>query len=66
MELQYRASVARMVKRLAQGQNTQFIATTFRPEFVQVADRIYGVQLKNRASMVSIIEKEQAENFVNS
>ncbi|KAK6912655.1 RecF/RecN/SMC, N-terminal [Dillenia turbinata] len=40
--------LADMIRRLADMANTQFITTTFRPELVKVADKIYGVTHKNR------------------
>jgi structural maintenance of chromosome 3 (chondroitin sulfate proteoglycan 6) len=39
-----------MIRRLADMANTQFITTTFRPELVKVADKLYGVTHKNRVS----------------
>lgn len=44
--------------------STQFITTTFRPELVKVADKIYGVDLKNRVSTVNFITKDQALHFI--
>lgn len=43
---------------------TQFIATTFRPEIVNVADKIYGVTLQNRMSQINVTSKEQALKFI--
>lgn len=44
--------------------STQFITTTFRPELVKVADKIYGVTHKNRVSGVNVISKEKALDFI--
>lgn len=44
--------------------STQFITTTFRPELVKVADKIYGVTHKNRVSSVAVISEEQALYFI--
>ena len=44
--------------------STQFITTTFRPELVKVADKIYGVFHKNRVSIVQVISKDQALDFI--
>lgn len=44
--------------------DTQFIATTFRPEIVKVADKIYGVTYKNRVSYINVVSKEQALDFI--
>ena len=53
-----------MIKRQADTANTQFITTTFRPELVKVADKIYGVMHKNRVSHVDVITKEDALYFI--
>lgn len=52
-----------MICRLADD-NTQFITTTFRPELVKVADKIYGVFHENRVSIVNVISKDQALEFI--
>jgi structural maintenance of chromosome 3 (chondroitin sulfate proteoglycan 6) len=36
-----------MIRRQADMAGTQFIATTFRPEMVNIADKIFGVTHKN-------------------
>lgn len=53
-----------MIKRQADSGATQFITTTFRPELVKVADKVYGVTLKNRVSRVDVISKEEALYFI--
>ena len=53
-----------MIRRLADMANTQFITTTFRPELVKVADKIYGVTHKNRVSHVNVVSKEDALDFI--
>ncbi|XP_078152412.1 structural maintenance of chromosomes protein 3-like [Carex rostrata] len=64
LDPQYRTAVGNMVCRLADMANTQFITTTFRPELVKVADKIYGVTHKNRVSHVNVITKEDALDFI--
>ncbi|XP_058189390.1 structural maintenance of chromosomes protein 3 [Rhododendron vialii] len=64
LDPQYRTAVGNMIRRLADMANTQFITTTFRPELVKVADKIYGVKHKNRVSNVEVISKEEALNFI--
>ena len=49
-----------MIRRLADMGDTQFIATTFRPEIAKVADKIYGVTHKNRVSYINVVPREQA------
>jgi len=54
-----------MIRRLADEGNTQFITTTFRPEIVKVANKIYGVTHKNRVSRVNVISENDALEFIN-
>ncbi|KAG8371091.1 hypothetical protein BUALT_Bualt13G0050800 [Buddleja alternifolia] len=64
LDPQYRTAVGNMVRRMADMASTQFITTTFRPELVKVADKIYGVTHKNRVSRVNVVSKEDALDFV--
>ncbi|KAL1208824.1 Structural maintenance of chromosomes protein 3 [Cardamine amara subsp. amara] len=64
LDPQYRTAVGNMIRRLADDYGTQFITTTFRPELVKVADKIYGVFHKNRVSVVNVISKDQALDFI--
>lgn len=64
LDPQYRTAVGNMIKRQADAGATQFITTTFRPELVKVADRVYGVTHKNRVSRVDVITKEEALHFI--
>lgn len=64
LDPQYRTAVGNMVRRMADMASTQFITTTFRPELVKVADKIYGVTHKNRVSRVNVVTKEEALDFI--
>lgn len=64
LDPQYRTAVGNMIRRLADMANTQFITTTFRPELVKVADKLYGVTHKNRVSRVNVVSKEDALDFI--
>lgn len=64
LDPQYRTAVGNMIKKQADTSNTQFITTTFRPELVKVADRVYGVTHKNRVSRVDVIGKDDALYFI--
>nr|XP_018483763.1 PREDICTED: structural maintenance of chromosomes protein 3 [Raphanus sativus] len=65
LDPQYRTAVGNMIRGLADDSvSTQFITTTFRPELVKVADKIYGVFHKNRVSKVQVISKDQALDFI--
>ncbi|ESQ50590.1 hypothetical protein EUTSA_v10023124mg [Eutrema salsugineum] len=62
LDPQYRTSISNRIHGLAE--STQFITTTFRPELVKVADKIYGVFYNNSVSSVNVISKDQALDFV--
>ncbi|XP_076907495.1 structural maintenance of chromosomes protein 3-like [Bidens hawaiensis] len=64
LDPQYRTAVGNMVRRLADTASTQFITTTFRPELVKVADKIYGVTHKNRVSHVNVVTMDEALDFI--
>ncbi|KAG2607917.1 hypothetical protein PVAP13_4NG306100 [Panicum virgatum] len=64
LDPQYRTAVGNMIRRLADMSDTQFIASTFRPEIARVADKLYGVTHKNRASYIDVVSKEQALDFI--
>ncbi|KAL0674875.1 hypothetical protein Bca4012_002856 [Brassica carinata] len=67
LDTQYRTAVGNMIRGLADDSvSTQFITTTFRPELVKVADKMYGVFHENNASIVKVISKEQALNFIQN
>merc|ERR1719391_1789111 len=44
--------------------NSQFILTTFRPELVEVADKLYWVKSQNSKSKVQEITRADALNFI--
>uniref|UniRef100_A0A7N0UY74 Structural maintenance of chromosomes protein n=1 Tax=Kalanchoe fedtschenkoi TaxID=63787 RepID=A0A7N0UY74_KALFE len=64
LDPQYRTAVGNMIRRQADLENTQFITTTFRPELVKVADKIYAVSHKNRVSHVSVVSETRALEFI--
>lgn len=64
LDPQYRTAVGNMVRDLADRGSTQFITTTFRPELVKVADKIYSVSHKNRVSKVTVVSREGALEFI--
>ncbi|KAH0751059.1 hypothetical protein KY290_030291 [Solanum tuberosum] len=64
LDPQYRTAVGNMVRDLADRGSTQFITTTFRPELVKVADKIYSVSHKNRVSKVTVVSREGALDFI--
>eukprot|EP00884_Botryococcus_braunii_P023148 jgi/Botrbrau1/9517/Bobra.0211s0008.1 len=66
LDQHYRASVARMISRQASDpvNPAQFIVTTFHPQIVMEADKIYGVSHSNRLSHVELVTREDALEFV--
>jgi hypothetical protein len=44
----------------------QFICTTFRPEMLRVADKVYGVTFGNNVSNIRVESIENALDFVES
>lgn len=63
LDPQHRAAVSKMLGQ--QSSDTQFIATTFHPEMVDVADKYYGVVFQNKASRVNVINRKQANDFMS-
>ncbi len=43
-----------------QSERAQFITTTFRPELVNIADKHYGIEFRNKVSNVRVIDRETA------
>jgi len=44
----------------------QFIITTFHPQIVQVADKVYGASHRNRISSIVRVEREDALEFLQA
>ncbi|KAH7098435.1 RecF/RecN/SMC protein [Auriculariales sp. MPI-PUGE-AT-0066] len=63
LDAQYRTAVANMIKSLSG--TAQFIATTFRPEMLETADKFYGVLFDNqKVSSIRTITRDEAREFV--
>jgi len=58
LDAAHRTAVAGMIKRLSE--SAQFITTTFRPEFVEAADKHYLVTFRNRVSHVHVVDMDDA------
>lgn len=58
----HRTAVTSMLKE--QSKETQFICTTFHPEMLAAADKMFGVVFKNKASQVRVIEHEEAMRLI--
>ena len=59
LDANYRAGVARLIQKQVNSKDAsaQFITTTFRPELVAVADKCYGIGLKDKISKIDSLEK---------
>ncbi|PSC68878.1 structural maintenance of chromosomes 3 [Micractinium conductrix] len=68
LDPQYRTTVAKMLGRQAarEREPAQFIVTTFHPQIVNVADKIYGVSHTNRLSRIDVINRADALTFLES
>ena len=47
-----------------QASSAQFLATTFRPELLETADKFFGVSFSGTSSMVKPVDKDTAKGFV--
>ena len=43
----------------------QFIATTFRPEMLEHANKCYGVRFRNKVSYITQVDPEEAIEFLS-
>lgn len=68
LDPQYRTTVAHMLKQQANDDQNpaQFIITTFHPQIVQVADKVYGASHRNRISSIVRVEREDALEFLQA
>jgi len=62
LDTQYRTAVARLIARDAK--NAQMVITTFRPEIIETADRVYRVYQKNRVSRVECVHRQEAKRVI--
>lgn len=62
----HRTAVAALIQRQANSTSnpTQFICTTFRPELVQVANKMYGISHQNKVSNIHSMKKDDGLAFV--
>ena len=67
LDANHRAAVAALVNRQAHDEHApaQFITTTFRPEFVHIADAHFGISLHHKTSKLHHISKDDALAFIN-
>ena len=66
LDATHRTAVASLIKKQAHAADNQaqFITTTFRPEFVSVADAHFGISLQHKTSRLHKISKDDATAFV--
>lgn len=63
LDATYRQAVANLILKQARS-NTQFITTTFRPEFVNAGDKWFGVTHRRKVSSVDEVEQDVALTFI--
>lgn len=63
LDATHRQAVANVIRKQA-NQGTQFVTTTFRPEFVNAGDMWYGVTHKKKVSSVQEVDREVALTFI--
>lgn len=63
LDATHRQAVANLIRRQASS-GTQFVTTTFRPEFVNAGDMWYGVTHKKKVSTVQEVDKDVALTFI--
>lgn len=64
LDATYRQAVANVIRKQANS-GTQFITTTFRPEFVKAGDMWYGVTHKKKVSSVQEVGQDVAMTFIS-
>eukprot|EP00002_Diphylleia_rotans_P011245 TRINITY_DN2225_c0_g1_i2.p1 TRINITY_DN2225_c0_g1~~TRINITY_DN2225_c0_g1_i2.p1 ORF type:complete len:1043 (-),score=292.85 TRINITY_DN2225_c0_g1_i2:408-3536(-) len=62
LDAAYRSALANMIHR--QSDRAQFITTTFRPELVNMADKHYGIEFRNKVSRVRVIDRDTALELI--
>lgn len=63
LDATHRQAVANLIRKQANS-STQFITTTFRPEFVNAGDMWYGVTHKKKVSSVQEVDRDVALTFI--
>lgn len=63
LDATHRQAVANVIRKQA-NQGTQFVTTTFRPEFVNAGDMWYGVTHKKKVSGVQEVDRDVALTFI--
>ena len=63
LDAEFRGAVAGLVLELSK--QSQFLITTFKPELVDGADRIFEVKTTNHASKMKVIDARKAYKIIN-
>eukprot|EP00879_Flechtneria_rotunda_P012761 GHRR01013325.1.p1 GENE.GHRR01013325.1~~GHRR01013325.1.p1 ORF type:complete len:1111 (+),score=537.85 GHRR01013325.1:324-3656(+) len=68
LDPQYRTTVAKLLRRQADDERNpaMFIISTFHPQIVSEADKVYGVVHTNRISQIEVITKADALEFLQA
>jgi len=63
LDAEFRGAVAGLVLELSK--QSQFLITTFKPELVDCADRIFEVTTTNHSSKMKVIDARKAYEIIN-
>ena len=63
LDAENRGAIADLIFDLSK--KSQFIITTFKPELIEGADKIYQVKTKNNASEIREIDQKKAYDIMN-
>jgi len=64
LDTTYRSAVARMMKKQSKLNGIQFVASTFKPELVAVANKCYAITFRNKESKMVPITPENALKII--
>ncbi|KAI8873337.1 chromosome associated protein [Ramicandelaber brevisporus] len=63
LDAAYRSAVANMIHNELSS-TAQFIMTTFRPELLEKAEKIYGVTFQDKVSQIAEVDRDTARQFI--
>eukprot|EP01086_Lenisia_limosa_P012780 TRINITY_DN41371_c0_g1_i1.p1 TRINITY_DN41371_c0_g1~~TRINITY_DN41371_c0_g1_i1.p1 ORF type:complete len:644 (+),score=238.31 TRINITY_DN41371_c0_g1_i1:261-1934(+) len=67
LDADHRRAVAALIERQANAaDSTQFICTTFWPEMVATADKVYATAYSNKVSSIHVVDKDEAEQALGT
>lgn len=64
LDAEYRGTIAQLIGELSK--TSQFLITTFKPDLIDAADRLFEIDLINHASVMKEIPKERAIEIIDN